>query len=49
MSRPSAVLKPGVNGAPEMNEVIPLICQLSTTQPSGFAPSLAPRLGRSYM
>src|SRR6266849_10107451 len=32
------VVKSGVMGAPVMNDVIPLICQLSSTQPMGFEP-----------
>ena len=45
----STVLNPGVNGAPLMKDVIPLTCQLSSSQPTGFEPSLAPNFGRSYV
>ena len=49
MSAPSVVLKPGVNGAPLMNEVMPLSCQLSRIQPAAFHPVFLPILGSSYM
>src|ERR1051325_2826599 len=47
MSAPSEVLKPGVNGVPDMAAVIPESCQLPKTAPAKRLFSLLPGFGRS--
>jgi hypothetical protein len=48
VSCPSTVLKPGVNGAPLMNEGMPLSYQLFRIQVAGFPPVRLPIRRSSY-
>src|ERR1035437_6478105 len=49
MSAPSEVLKPGVNGVPDMAAVTPDNCQLPKTWSSNLLFSFLPRLGMSQV